>query len=78
MTALLQEDGDVVMKQSQDEETIEIATDWSKGEEAFEAKKPHEATGFIGHGATKRAIYVRHFSNTIVVQLIVEQQQLTS
>lgn len=60
ITALLQENGNVTMEKSQDEETIEIATDWIKGETAFHAKEAYEATGFIGRGATKRAIYVRH------------------
>ena len=45
---------------STEQEEIEIAKDWEKGEKLYEQGEPHEATGFIGRGYTKRGIYVSH------------------
>ena len=61
-TAILTPDGDVkfVTTSSVDGEYegIEIAKDWENGQRLYEEGKPHEATGFIGKGYTKRGIYV--------------------
>ena len=51
--------GSVILHRSEDDtEFIQLATDWPKGEEAFEKKEAYSETGFIGRGATKRGIYV--------------------
>jgi hypothetical protein len=39
-------------------EVIEIAEDWEKGQTLYEQGKPHETTGFVGKGYSKRGIYV--------------------
>ena len=39
-------------------EAIEIAGDWEKGQTLYEQSKPHETTGFVGKGYSKRGIYV--------------------
>ena len=39
-------------------EAIEIAGDWEKGEALYDQRKPHETTGFVGKGYSKRGIYV--------------------
>jgi len=56
-TATLSLNGDVVFA-SMEQEEIEIAKDWEKGEKLYKQGKPHEATGYIGMGYTKRGIYV--------------------
>ena len=50
--------GEVTLERSSEDEKIEIAVDWLLGEEAFLSNQPYHATGFIGCGTTKRAIYV--------------------
>lgn len=61
-TASISPSGEVTLNCNidQQEEIIEIATDssWLSGEEAFLKKETYDTTGFIGRGATKRAIYV--------------------
>ena len=56
-TAELSSNGDVVFADMEQEE-IEIAKDWEKGEKLYKQGKLHEATGYIGMGYTKRGIYM--------------------
>lgn len=59
--AAFQEDGAVRVNRAVDQqisEYIEIASDWSNGEEAYLKGKNHFGTGFLGRGSTKYAIYV--------------------
>ncbi|KAF8066734.1 kinase-like domain-containing protein [Lyophyllum atratum] len=57
--ATVEDDGTVVFSQSKELEVIELATDWERGEEASRRKETYGDTGYIGRGATKRAIYAR-------------------
>jgi hypothetical protein len=59
-TASVNQDGDVkfVTQAGMECDNIEIAKDWVKGQKLYDEGKPHEATGFIGKGYTKRGIYV--------------------
>jgi len=61
-TAKFISDGNVIFT-SMEPEKIEIAKDWQKGETLYAQGEPHEATGFIGKGFTKRGIYVRSSSS---------------
>ncbi|KAG6875309.1 hypothetical protein C0992_004363 [Termitomyces sp. T32_za158] len=58
-TAVVLDDGEVDLTTSEKKESIEIATDWRQGEAASKQKKTYNTTGYIGCGATKRAIYAR-------------------
>lgn len=62
-TASVSLSGEVTLNcvKDQQEEVIEIALDWSSGEDSFLKNKSYDTTGFIGRGATKRAIYVCFF-----------------
>jgi hypothetical protein len=53
-----QENGKITFTASDVDEKIWIAADWAAGEELLAAKKPHQHTGFIGRGFTKRGVYV--------------------
>ncbi|KAG6884367.1 hypothetical protein C0992_006457, partial [Termitomyces sp. T32_za158] len=44
---------------SKEAEVIEIATDWTHGEVASKENRSYSHIGYIGCGATKRAIYAR-------------------
>ena len=50
--------GEITFISSEKEENIHFASDWQTGEESYKAGIPHEDTGFIGKGYTKRGIYV--------------------
>lgn len=39
-------------------EAIEIAGDWENGQTLYDQGKPHETTGFVGMGYSKRGVYV--------------------
>lgn len=56
--ATISETVEVTFKSNPEKKTILIAGDWKQGEEALKATKPHFDTGLIGHGYTKRGIYV--------------------
>ncbi|KAG6883177.1 hypothetical protein C0992_009498, partial [Termitomyces sp. T32_za158] len=58
-TAVVLDDGEVVLTTSEEKENIEIATDWINGEAASKENKTCSTTGYIGCGASKRAIYAR-------------------
>lgn len=56
--AVINKDGNVEFSVSDGLEAIEIAGDWEKGQTLYEQKQPHETTGFVGMGYSKRGIYV--------------------
>lgn len=56
--ATINAEGNVETSISDRLETIEIARDWAKGQTLYDQGKPHETTGFVGMGYSKRGIYV--------------------
>ena len=68
-TAKLSLNGNVTFA-SLEQDEIKIAKDWEMGETLYGQGKPHEATGFIGKGYTKRGIYVSYLIYMQVMVLI--------
>ena len=64
-TAKYQPTRDVEVSQLDNLETIVIAEDWADGETLLKQKK-HYTTGYIGCRFTKRGIYVRVSSVSII------------
>jgi hypothetical protein len=56
--AVINKDGTVEFSVSDGFEAIQVAGDWKKGQTLHEEGKPHETTGFVGMGYSKRGIYV--------------------
>ena len=67
-TARYQPTGDVEISRSDTLQTIAIAEDWSDGE-ALSKENKHYKTGFIGHGFTKRGVYVSFSSQISLIEL---------
>ncbi|KAG6873815.1 hypothetical protein C0992_008400, partial [Termitomyces sp. T32_za158] len=73
-TATVCDDGEVVLIPSEEEEIIEVATDWIAGETAAKKNQSYGHTGYIGCGATKRAIYARFDDREFVLTQNFDEQ----
>ena len=80
--ATINKEGNVEISVSDRVEAIEVARDWEKGQTLYEQNKPHETTGFVGMGYSKRGIYVsfhlhykkwRFYEHTTIRQDLVGQ-----